>query len=237
MSPCASGLSDIAHQRHRPVERAAFEHTQLHRREILCLVNDDVAVCPYFIFGSLPFLAWYLSEFFAQCVVWRRLLGAMAVIHVLAAGSLAASGFQQTLGRTFSHSLYPGRFPEKAVEFIEKNSPDGKIFNHFNWGGYLIWELYPRYKVFIDGRSLNLRALSHYTYMLWDPSTATKLLNGYGIRTVIIPPGNPFTGEAYELVKILDFDKQWHLVFRDQFSLVYVRGGENDGLMKRRKPG
>ena len=28
------------------------------------------------------------------------------------------------------------------------------MFNPYVWGGYLIWSLYPDYKVFIDGRGL-----------------------------------------------------------------------------------
>ena len=25
--------------------------------------------------------------------------------------------------------------------------------NHYNWGGYFIWKLYPQYRVFMDGRA------------------------------------------------------------------------------------
>ncbi len=44
VGPGAGGLGDVADDRHRPVQRAAGEHPQLHRREVLGLVDDDVAV-------------------------------------------------------------------------------------------------------------------------------------------------------------------------------------------------
>lgn len=44
-------------------------------------------------------------------------------------------------------------FPEKSVEFIKKESPSGRLFNFYHWGGYIIYFL-PEYKVFIDGRVL-----------------------------------------------------------------------------------
>ena len=37
-------LGDVAHDRHRPVERTTTDHAQLHRREVLGLVDADVAV-------------------------------------------------------------------------------------------------------------------------------------------------------------------------------------------------
>ena len=40
-----------------------------------------------------------------------------------------------------------------AVSFLQAHPPSGPIFNHYDWGGYLIWKLYPSTPVFIDGRA------------------------------------------------------------------------------------
>lgn len=42
--------------------------------------------------------------------------------------------------------------PISAIEFIDQVQPSPPMFHAFNWGGYLIWRLYPKYEVFIDGR-------------------------------------------------------------------------------------
>lgn len=44
-------------------------------------------------------------------------------------------------------------FPVGAVDWIEIHQPEGNLFNAYQWGGYLIWRLYPHYPVFIDGRA------------------------------------------------------------------------------------
>ena len=42
--------------------------------------------------------------------------------------------------------------PVKEVSFLKKYHPEGPIFNDYVIGGYLVWALYPDYKVFIDPR-------------------------------------------------------------------------------------
>lgn len=42
--------------------------------------------------------------------------------------------------------------PVKEVEFLKKYKIEGPIFNDYVIGGYLMWKLYPDYKIFIDPR-------------------------------------------------------------------------------------
>jgi hypothetical protein len=43
-------------------------------------------------------------------------------------------------------------YPQAGAHFLRDEYPEARMFNDYDWGGYLINELYPR-KVFIDGRS------------------------------------------------------------------------------------
>ena len=43
--------------------------------------------------------------------------------------------------------------PVAAVAFIKENDITGRMFNNYNYGGFLIYEFYPDQKVFIDGRA------------------------------------------------------------------------------------
>ncbi|MBI4770455.1 MAG: hypothetical protein HY784_08620, partial [Chloroflexi bacterium] len=43
--------------------------------------------------------------------------------------------------------------PAGAAEFVAESRPPGPMFNSYNWGGYLVWRLYPDYPVFVDGRT------------------------------------------------------------------------------------
>lgn len=42
-------------------------------------------------------------------------------------------------------------YPYQAIEFLKTYPQGDRMFNDYNWGGYLIWQ-YPEKKVFIDGR-------------------------------------------------------------------------------------
>src|SRR5208283_3664859 len=43
-------------------------------------------------------------------------------------------------------------YPVKEVAYLKKAHPPGNIWNDYLSGGYLLWALYPEYKVFIDPR-------------------------------------------------------------------------------------
>ena len=34
-------------------------------------------------------------------------------------------------------------FPAAAAAFLQQEHPPGPMMNHYNWGGYFIWKLYP----------------------------------------------------------------------------------------------
>jgi hypothetical protein len=42
--------------------------------------------------------------------------------------------------------------PADAVAFLRQHGRRGAVLNEYNWGGYLIWQLYPEFRVTMDGR-------------------------------------------------------------------------------------
>ena len=67
------------------------------------------------------------------------------------------------------------------------------MMNHYNWGGYFIWKLYPQYRVFMDGRAdvygdalMNQFGATYYLIDDWKKSLQT-----WGIRTLVLPPDAP----------------------------------------------
>jgi hypothetical protein len=44
-------------------------------------------------------------------------------------------------------------FPVSAVDWLEDNPQKGNVFNHFPWGGYLLYRQWPQTLVFIDGQT------------------------------------------------------------------------------------
>ena len=110
-------------------------------------------------------------------------------------------------------------FPAAAVSFIGAKRPPAPMFNHYNWGGYFIWRLYPEYQVYIDGRA------DLYGDAFMDELAATYYLRGdlwrgqlekWGIRTVALPPDAP-------LVTALRVLPDWDTVYSDVQAVVLTK--------------
>jgi len=174
---------------------------------------------PYFVTG-ISILA-----FTPQQKILKRFRYGFLILAVVSFIGLLHSAFPLT--KTLRNGpVDTNRFPVKAVDFVLSKKPAGNIFNHFNWGGYLIWRLYPRYKVFIDSRTISIQGFRDYTHLLWDLNKIPLLLHKYNIKTIIIPRTNPFTGEKYPLVQFLFFSDRWKLIYNDTVALVFTYNKE-----------
>jgi len=110
------------------------------------------------------------------------------------------------------------RNPVAAVEFLKSQRLPGPIYNRYGWGGYLIYQLYPEYRVYIDGRadvygdSFFAEAMRTYDGAGdWNNS-----LDSYGIRTVLISPDAP-------LASLLRNDGKWKVVYEDNDAIIFSR--------------
>ena len=190
---------------------------------LMSLVHSRVI--PFFVIIGAYILCIYIPEFIKKEKNKQYNIFAFGLAFLFLFLSLLAN--RKALVEQFNSPLAKNRYPENALQYIRHDGVQKNIFNHFNWGGYLEYHLYPNYKFFIDGRNLNLRVFSDYTYILWDEINGKKLLNFYKINTVIIPYANPFTGEPYKLVQYMKKDKNWHTVFADETSIIFERKQTN----------
>jgi tetratricopeptide (TPR) repeat protein len=114
-------------------------------------------------------------------------------------------------------------YPEGAAYFIHDNNISGNIFNVFNNGAYLIFQLYPDCKVFIDGRTELYKGEFMFADMacLSDPETIANISREHDVACVVLPcdPDNLTTGMFDYLYK----NRQWRLVFFDGHSSVFLK--------------
>jgi len=116
--------------------------------------------------------------------------------------------------------------PLKAVEFVKQHPIQGNMYNHFNWGGYLIWKLYPRQLTFIDGR-LDMFVPDIYQDWLIPASGGEgweKIFDKYNVAWVIFPS----TGVWPELQEHSGPEKDWALVYWDDTASIFLRRGEGN---------
>jgi hypothetical protein len=79
-------------------------------------------------------------------------------------------------------------FPARAVAFLQTH-PAGRIFNHYDWGGYLVWKLYPSTPVFIDGRAdlYGEKLLDQFAETYQFKGAWQQTLKDWNVDTVLVP--------------------------------------------------
>ena len=100
--------------------------------------------------------------------------------------------------------------------------------NHYNWGGYLVWKLYPDYRVYIDGRAdvygddfMSQFASAYYVTNDWK-----KPLRQWSIWTVVLPPDSP-------LVTALRSSPEWKQIYTDAQAAVLRRVPTESNSLKK----
>lgn len=107
-------------------------------------------------------------------------------------------------------------FPVGAIAWIEEHNPAGRLFNEYNWGGYLIWHL-PTYPVYVDGRTdlFSDGVLENYIAAVSGGGSWEKTLDADGVTIVLVPPDSGVVRELKEY-------NNWHLRYEDEISVVYT---------------
>jgi hypothetical protein len=110
-----------------------------------------------------------------------------------------------------------GRFPVAAAEFVAARYPGARLFNDFDWGGYLIYRLYPPTRVSIDGRTqLHEDVLRAYMRTWFLEAGWQGFLEECDPDVVLWPAQAP-------LASMLRHLPQWEIVFEDGLAVVFRR--------------
>lgn len=130
----------------------------------------------------------------------------------------------------FRHGIRRDMYPVGAANFLKENKIQGNMFNPYVWGGYLIWALYPDYKVFVDGRELTeevylqtQKIMSASPVVLYDMPEWKALLRAYNINFIVTFTVNEHSGKLVPLVPALLNDPEWHLVYMTSNALIFLR--------------
>jgi hypothetical protein len=106
-------------------------------------------------------------------------------------------------------------FPARAVAFLQTQPPSVPIFNHYDWGGYLVWKLYPATRVFIDGRAdlYGERVLNQFADTYQFKGDWQQTLQRWNIDTVLVPPSSA-------LATGLRSSPEWTVAYEDSQAVV-----------------
>ena len=182
---------------------------------------------PLFAIACTPILAEWISGKLSLSTRWvnlekrfanlstpNRWYVAPLITVIVAFGYFA---YNQSNNKT-SFQFNPQVFPVQAVDWIESNQIEGRMFNDFNWGGYLLYRLWPQHQVFLDSQSdfYGEPLMREYESISIARGNWKDLFVKYQIMWAIIPFNSP-------LAKALATDSDWKSVYQDSVAIIFIR--------------
>ncbi len=148
----------------------------------------------------------------------RTVLGIVNVVLLVLVVGLAIVKIWTPLAFAFNEQEQRESLPVEAAAWIRENQPEGEIFNPYNWGGYLIWSLYPDYRVFVDGRTdlYGDELLREYLRVQYARSGFEDILEAHNVNLILTYRGDVLATQ-------LGCIGGWEEVYEDDAAVIWVR--------------
>ena len=139
------------------------------------------------------------------------------VLAVIVTLAVAANGGRVGSATLIDAHFDPQRMPMSAVDFLEKDEVKGPILSVDNWGGYLIYRLYPKAKVVVDDRHdlYGDEFFESYLRMVRVERGWGEFLQQYKASYLLLP-------RDAALSNILIEGNEWKPIYADEVTVVFV---------------
>ncbi|MEA1909722.1 MAG: hypothetical protein U9M89_01700 [Patescibacteria group bacterium] len=177
---------------------------------------------PFFPLIALPVLVEMIQNVFPQgFVTYLRqgwlLLGVGALIFYI--GQLRVGELTPYMQSAEAFQSY-GKYPYQAIQYIKEHKLSGNLYNEYNWGGFLVWQL-PEKKVFIDGRMAvwgdpEDNVFRDYLAVSNNTSRTVNILDKYNVDLALVFDD----GKAKDFFMESDV---WQEIFADDIAKLFER--------------
>jgi hypothetical protein len=119
--------------------------------------------------------------------------------------------------------------PVGAVEFIKAEHLQGNMFNNDEFGDYIIYDTWPEYKVFVDGRSdmYGVDILKEYLKVISVKPGWDEVLKKYDMNWIIY--------NANSALSVFLMEREdWKMIYADKVANIFVKNTpENQHLIEK----
>jgi hypothetical protein len=131
---------------------------------------------------------------------------------IAALAKIAAPLDQQVIEEAIAEQI-----PVEAIAELSEHPSPGPLFNSYNWGGYILWALYPQYQTFVDGRTdlFDDEILNQYITVWTAAPGWEQVLDDWDIQIVLIEKDSPLTRE-------LELDG-WEDMYADEKAIIMTK--------------
>ncbi len=183
---------------------------------------------PLFAIAAAPLCSEWLAGLLQRFGYWLQLETALtridlalrgfawsALTVLMAVGLLA---FHRAAVHAPFYQFSPGGFPVAAVDWTQQHPLSGNMFNDSNWGGYLLFRMWPQKRVFIDSQSdfYGEAFVRQYLSILDGTPGWDMMLAQYHVGWMIVSPSTPLAAQARD-------SGRWQVAYEDGTAIVLVR--------------
>ena len=182
---------------------------------------------PLFAIVSAPILAEWISTTASRIESWKKFdqrfeplansnRSFLLPLIVVLSAALFFANYHAKGKEIFQFN--PQVFPVQATDWLEANPQTGNMFNDFNWGGYLLYRLWPRELVFVDSQSdfYGEALMRDYETMMLAQNNWSDLLERYKIDWALLPANSPLASQ-------LKTESGWSLLYQDATAAIFKR--------------
>jgi len=184
---------------------------------------------PYFVLAVLPFLGLALTRLAEHMATRGAVRSPRRLAHLGFSACLLALSLSIVDQAFLTKRFPPGFgvaqhvFPDGAAAFLKRHGIDGRVFNSYQFGGYLMWRRWPANQVFIDGRYdailFDEGLLERYSDALHSAPALDGLADTYDFDILVLD-ADPASQPTH-----IQHNPGWARVYWDPVAEVYVRRG------------
>lgn len=179
---------------------------------------------PLFVIVAAPILSENLSGILAGIGIWNttetniaRVENAMhgALWPIVVSGGIAfIIGVHYQVQKEALTDFDAQVFPVKAADWLAEHPQSGNMFNDINWGGYLLYRLWPGQDVFIDSQTdfYGEALVRKYETALTARKGWENILGTYDVKWTILPASAPLTLRLSEA--------GWNVIYEDATAII-----------------
>lgn len=189
----------------------------------------QVRYVAFFMIWSAPFLSSLFNALFREGFLRRSFITGSTLL-ILSLEIYTSGQVVHNLIHFGDRKWISPIYPSEIVRFIKAEGIKGNMYNFYGWGGYLIWELGPERKVFVDGRGLHSKVFATWEVLeqgIDEPKIGGRpywraILDTYNVKYVLLPISFK-DGLLHPLVIKLLYERDWVPVFLMGNSILFVK--------------
>lgn len=184
---------------------------------------------PFFVLASIPTVSFAYSLVLfglktnTRFEKYRNILyGIFILLCILFSSAFIFNTYYHVFDKGKSFGAGFDEQQKKATDFVFKSKLKGRIFNNFDIGGYVIYRLFPTYKVFVDNRPEAYPAdffQKVYVPLQENKDFREKIFRQYDIHTIFFSHTDMTPWGRTFIEQILK-ESKWKMVYLDDSIVI-----------------